>query len=173
VVVVLIVGVMSDSHDSIECVRRASRVFSEAGVSAVLHLGDIVAPFTLRFLAESLRVRFEAVFGNNDGERVGLLRVAQAYGVNLGDQPRVVVFNGRRLLLTHGFGDPNTTYEVVSALAESKRWDAVLYGHTHEASIDYRRSVLLLNPGDCSGYLGKSSVALLDLKTMKARLVEL
>jgi len=62
---------------------------------------------------------------------------------------------------------------VVSALAESRRWDAVLYGHTHEASIDYRRSVLLLNPGDCSGYLGRPSVALLDLKTMKARLVEL
>ncbi len=169
----LLIGVMSDSHDSLECVRRASKVFSEHGVSAVIHLGDIIAPFTLRALAESIRVPLEAVFGNNDGERVGLLKIAQVYGVNLGDQPRIVSFNNRRLLLAHGFGDPSTTYNVVEALAESRKWDAVLYGHTHEARVDYKRGVLILNPGDCSGYLGKPMVALLDLKTMRARLVEL
>lgn len=149
------------------------KVFSDAGVSAVIHLGDIVAPFTLKLLVEGLRVPFEVVLGNNDGEKIGLLRVASIYGVNIGDQPRVVTMFNRRLLLTHGFGDASTTVEVVRALAESRRWDAVLYGHTHEASVEYVRGVLVLNPGDCSGYLGRQSVALLDLKTMRVRLVGL
>jgi len=172
-VIVLLIGVMSDTHDCLDCIRRASKIFSEVNVSAVLHLGDIIAPFTLKLLIESVRVRLEAIFGNNDGEKLGLLRIAQVYGVGLGDQPRVVSFNGRRLLLVHGFGDPATTYDVVRALGESRRWDAVLYGHTHEAIIDYVKGVLVLNPGDCSGYLNKPTVALLDLRTMKARLVEL
>lgn len=149
------------------------KIFSDAGVSAVIHLGDIISPFTLRFMLEGLKVRFEAVFGNNDGERIGLLRISSVYGASLGEQPRVVNMSDRRLLLVHGFGDPSTTYEVVRALAESSRWDAVLYGHTHEANVEYIRGVLLLNPGDGSGYLGKSSVALVDLKTMRVRLVEL
>lgn len=169
----MLIGVMSDSHDSLECIRRATRIFSESSVSGVLHLGDIIAPFTLKLLAENVKVRLDVVLGNNDGEKLGLLRVAQAYNVGLGDQPRVASFNGRRLLMIHGFGDPATTYEVVRALAESRRWDAILYGHTHEARVDYVRGVLILNPGDCSGYLSKPTVALLDLRTMRARLEEL
>ena len=169
----MLVGVLSDTHDSLENIRRALKVFSEAGVSAIIHLGDIISPFALKLIAESSKTPVEAVFGNNDGERIGLSKVALAYNVNIGDPPRVVTIAGRRILLAHGFGDPTLTYDVVRALAESRRWDAVLYGHTHEPRVEYVRGTLLLNPGDCSGYLNKPTVALLDLKVMRARLVEL
>ncbi|MEM1873026.1 MAG: YfcE family phosphodiesterase, partial [Acidilobaceae archaeon] len=155
-------------------VVRAARLFKSHGVSLVVHLGDIVSPFTLRRLVAELGgARVEAVFGNNDGEKSLLHRVAGELGVGLGEPPRSIVVDGRRLLLLHGLGGYGETLELVVALAESKRWDAVLYGHTHVAHLDYVRRVLVLNPGDASGYLGKPSVALLDTKSMKARLVPL
>ncbi|MEM4739339.1 MAG: metallophosphoesterase [Acidilobaceae archaeon] len=170
---ILIVGVLSDTHDSLANTEKAIKVFRDNNVSMIIHLGDIIAPFTLRAILEGLNVRFEGVFGNNDGEKLGLLRIASIYNASLGEQPRVVNINGRRLLLVHGFGDPVTTYEIVKALAESGRWNAVLYGHTHEPLVDYVRGSLILNPGDCSGVLNKPTVALLDTRTLRVRLVNL
>ncbi|MEN2999053.1 MAG: metallophosphoesterase [Acidilobaceae archaeon] len=168
----MLVGVVSDTHDSLERAARAAQAFKERGVSAVIHLGDVIAPFTLRPFLE-LGARFEGVFGNNDGERMGLSRLAAAFGASIHDPPRSVVIGGKRFLLVHGFGDPDSTVEIVRALAESGRWHAVLYGHTHEPLLTYRRGVLLLNPGDGGGVLNRSSYALVDTETMRARLVEL
>lgn len=169
----LIVGVLSDTHDSMVNLEKAIKVFKSWGVSAVIHLGDFVAPFTLRLLLDSLSVKFEGVFGNNDGERLGLVKIASLYNGVLGEQPRIVSLGGRRILLAHGFGDPASTYEVVRGLVESGRWDAVFYGHTHEANIEYVRGKLLLNPGDGGGALNKPTIAIVDLTSLRARLVDL
>ncbi len=169
----MIVGVLSDTHDSIVNLEKAVKAFKNRGVDAVIHLGDFVAPFTLRLLLDSLNVKFEGVFGNNDGEKLGLVKIASIYNGVLEEQPRIVSLGGRRVLLVHGFGDPVNTYEVVRGLIESGRWDAVFYGHTHEANIEYVRGRLLLNPGDGGGALNKPTVALVDLASLKARLVDL
>lgn len=168
----MLVGVVSDTHDSLGVVERVARAFRETGVEVVVHLGDVIAPFTLKALAEGGGARLEGVFGNNDGEKIGLLKVALAYGANISDPPRSVVIGGKRFLLVHGFGDPQSTVEIVKALAESGRWHAVLYGHTHEPLLTYRRGTLLLNPGDGGGTLNKPSFALVDTETMRARLVQ-
>lgn len=170
----MLVGVISDTHDNQNSVARAAKIFREHGVQLVFHLGDIVSPFTLRKLGAALGgVKIEAVYGNNDGEKSLLSRVAKDLGAGLSDPPRSLQLEGRRLLLLHGLGGYDETLELVTALAESKRWNAVLYGHTHVAHLDYVRGVLVLNPGDASGYLGKPSVAILDLAYMRARLVPL
>ena len=169
----MLVGVMSDSHDNIAMVRRALEVFRREGVEAVIHLGDIVSPPTLRVLAGEAGVPVYAVYGNNCGERLGLARVAEKAGAWLREPPASLELGGRRLLLIHGFGSPENTVELVDALAESRRWDAVLYGHTHKARVDYRRGVLILNPGETAGILEEPSVAILDLDLLRARIVDL
>lgn len=169
----MLVGVISDTHDSLAQVRKAAALFRELGVGLVVHLGDVISPFTLRELISASGARVEGVLGNNDGERLGLMKIADMYGASFSDHPRTIAIGNRRILLTHGFGDPATTREIVESLAESKRWDAVLYGHTHEADITYRRGVLLLNPGDGGGTLREPSVAVVETHSMRARVIRL
>lgn len=169
----MLIGVISDTHDSLHNVRRAVRLFKELGVELIVHLGDIISPFTLRELLSSGGTRVEGVLGNNDGERLGIMRVADAYSASFGDQPRTLAIENKRLLLIHGFGDPGNTREIVESLAESKRWHAVLYGHTHEPDISYKRGVLILNPGDGGGVLREPSIAVVETSSMKARVIRL
>jgi len=170
----MLVGVLSDSHDNLANIERAARILRDSGVELVIHLGDIVAPFTLLRLLEVLRgVRVEAVYGNNCGEKMGLQKIASMYGANLADSPRILEVAGRRILLLHGWGSKELTDEVARALVESGRWDAVLYGHTHEAVVDYVKGRLLLNPGEVAGALNKPSVAVFEVETLKARIIPL
>ncbi len=170
----MLVGVVSDTHDNLEAARQAARLFREAGVDLIIHLGDIVAPFTLKVLGDESGKKIIGVYGNNCGEKLGLKRTAERLGSELYEPPRTVELAGRRLLLVHGFGGFDDTIEVVDALAESRKWDAVLYGHTHEARLAYKYGVLILNPGEASGVLyGKRTVAVLDLELLRARIYEL
>jgi len=50
----LLVGVVSDSHDDVASVRKVAEFLHRSGVEAVIHLGDIIAPFTLRELAKGV-----------------------------------------------------------------------------------------------------------------------
>ena len=167
----MLVGVLSDSHDNLINILKAAEKFKEAGVKLVIHLGDIVAPFSLLELAGRVGVPVKAIYGNNCAEKIGLQKAAMNIGAEIWDPPKSIKIDGRRILLIHGFGSPENTIEIVEALGESKRWDAVLYGHTHEASINYVKGVLLLNPGETGGWLNKPSIALLDTSTLRARIV--
>jgi len=161
----MLVGVMADSHDNLPNVEKALRIFKEAGVEAVFHLGDFVAPFTLKKVAEA-EVPVYAVFGNNDGEREVLRRVATREGINLSSQPAFVEVNECTIALLHGTGTPDDTLAVVERMARSA--DVVLYGHTHRREAREVEGALILNPGETLGYLtGEASVALLDLETLE------
>ncbi len=167
----MLVGIISDTHDNIENVRRAAEVFRREKVDLVIHLGDIVAPFTLLELANNVEAPVKAIYGNNCGEKLGLQRVAGIVGAEIWEPPKTISLDGRRILLVHGYGSTENTLEIVEALALSKKWDAVLYGHTHQARLDYKKGILILNPGEAGGWLSKPSIALLDTSTMRAKIV--
>ena len=170
----MLIGVISDTHDNVWAVRAAARLFREKGVELVIHLGDIVAPFTLKAFAEEGITRLEAVYGNNCGERVGLNRVAGSLGYRIADWPRTLEAGGRRLLLLHGAGPAEDTIAAAEALAASGRWDAVLYGHTHRVDNRVVGSTLLLNPGEACGCLtGRRTAALLDTASLRAEVFEI
>ncbi len=166
-------GILSDSHDNIANAKRAVELLVKEGSQAIMHLGDYVAPFTLKAILETLppQVPFYGVFGNNDGEKKGLLEVADKRKALLTDPPHSLELAGLRILLLHGFGSPGLTREIAEALASSGKWDVILYGHTHEK--DNRRigKTLLVNPGETAGALNEPSVALLDLYSMEARII--
>jgi putative phosphoesterase len=164
------VGVISDTHDSIKIMESLIEKMLSEGVEAIIHLGDFIAPFTLKKLA-SHGVKVIAVFGNNDGEKQGLMEAAREANVDLSEGPREIELGGRKLLLLHGYGSKEFTKKIVYALAASRRWDAVLYGHTHEYDITYYTGVLVLNPGDGGGVLNSPTAAILDLRGLRARVV--
>jgi putative phosphoesterase len=170
----LLVGVISDTHDNLDAVKRAARIFLERRISLVLHLGDIVAPFTLRAFHEAGIEKLIAAYGNNCGERIGLRETAAGLGYEIHEWPHLVEIGGKKLLMIHGTGPSEKTKSMIEAFARSGLYDAVLYGHTHEVDNRVIGKTLVLNPGEACGCLtGKKTVAILDTESMKAEIISL
>ncbi len=107
----------------------------------------------------------EMVFGNNDGERIGLDRAFKSLG-NLLPGPRTFQHNGKRFLIMHEEGCLEET-------VKSGGIDIIIYGHTHE--VDIRQGhPLVINPGEAGGWLkGRSTIAVLDLLKMDVEVIDL
>jgi len=165
----MLVGVLSDSHDNVSAIRRVGEELRRRGVSLVLHAGDWVSPFSARFLREAVGegVRIVGVFGNNEGERPYFLETARKFGVEIAGEAAELEAAGRRVALYHG-----TSPVLLKALVESGLYDVVVYGHTHQAVVERRGRTLVVNPGELCGCLtGRSSYALLDLGRLEAEVL--
>lgn len=159
------IGVLSDSHDHVGLVRQALEAFAARGVGAILHAGDIVAPFTAKLLADKDLIGDAAVhviYGNNDGERAGLKTLLP----RIDDGPLRVELGGR-VIVMHHFIKWFTDADLAGA-------DVVISGHNHEARIETRDGVLYLNPGETCGVLtGRPTAAILDTETLAAEIIDL
>ena len=64
-------GVISDTHDRLPVLDRALTVLKGRNIDALIHPGDIIAPFAAKRLL-SCEPSVHIIYGNNDGERKGL-----------------------------------------------------------------------------------------------------
>jgi len=159
----MLIGIIADTHDNLPVIRKAVEMFNERKVGHVIHAGDFTSPFTFRAL-KHLACDFTGIYGNNDGERVLLQKLSHA---RIFTQPYILELAGRKIVIMH-------EHQVVDALADSGHFDLVIYGHTHEPDIRTRGNTLIVNPGELSGWLyGKSTIAVADLATLSAELIEL
>ena len=67
----MLIGVISDTHDHLTTIDRAIGLFDQRGVQAMIHPGDLVAPFAAQRLLK-YNGPIYVTYGNNDGEREGL-----------------------------------------------------------------------------------------------------
>ncbi len=160
----MLIGVMADSHDNVPKIEAAVTLFNRAGVEHVLHAGDFVAPFAIEPL-RALDCPLLAVFGNNDGERLGLAARLGEIG-EVEPYLATATLAGRQVAMVH-------YPELAEPLAKSGVYDLVVYGHTHR--VDQRHDQgLLLNPGETGGWLTSCcTVAVVDLSTLQVHLHEL
>jgi putative phosphoesterase len=167
------VGVLSDSHDNLDNVIKAMEILKKRDIKTILHLGDFVSPFTLlRFVSNGFRVI--AVLGNNDGDKLGMMRIASLNNSEIHEPPHQLIIEGKKILMIHGKGSIEETREFAEALASSGKYDAVLYGHTHIIDSRIIRDTLLLNPGELYGKLtGKASLAILNIKDLSVEIITL
>lgn len=159
-----LVGIISDTHDNREAIKKAVELFNKRSVSRVFHAGDFVAPFTVLDFSK-LTCEMTMVFGNNDGERIGLYHSFSKLGT-IGVGPLTVEHGGKRFILMHEPG-------CLAELNAGNRADVIVYGHTHD--VDVRKGqTLIINPGEGGGWLrGRATVALLDLTTMDVTIEEI
>jgi putative phosphoesterase len=160
----MLIGVMADSHDNVPKVEAAVALFNRSRVEHVLHAGDFVAPFAIEPL-RSLQCPVLSVFGNNDGERLGLAGRIREIG-EVHPYLATATLADRRIAVVH-------YPELAEPLARSDAYDLVVYGHTHR--VDQRHdNGLLLNPGETGGWLtGCATVAVVDLSTLQVHLHEI
>jgi hypothetical protein len=159
----MIIGIIADSHDHLDNLRKVVDIFHVRNVEHIIHAGDFTSPFTRRVL-KHFKGEFTGIFGNNDGERV---LIKKLYQERVFTQPYLFSLHNRRIVVMH---EP----DVVDALADSGHFDLVVYGHTHEPVIKKVKDTLVVNPGEVCGWLyGKPSAAIVDLGTMEAEIVPL
>ena len=159
------IGIISDTHDNLPQIRKAVEVFNREKVDLVLHAGDFVSPFTaLEF--KLLNCPFTGIFGNNDGDKLYLQEKFKGIG-ELCPEPYQVNINQKIIIMLHKDG-------LIDALAESQKYEVIIYGHTHQTDLRKIRKTLIINPGECGGWLsGKSTIALLDLENSEAKIINL
>lgn len=159
-------GVMSDSHDNVPMVRKAVEVFNAEGCDLVIHAGDYCAPFALTPL-DKLKCKWLGVYGNNDGDKKALSIKSNGMIV---DHPYRYDLSNIKMIITHEIED----VPGLMGMIENQEVHLLIYGHTHKPEIKKIGDALLVNPGETGGWTtGKSTVAIIDLKTMEARIVEL
>ena len=159
------IGIISDTHDNLSQIKKAVEIFNREKVELVLHAGDFVSPFTaLGF--KNLNCPLYGVFGNNDGDKLYLQEKFEGIG-ELCPEPYQVNINQKSIIMLH-------KEKLIDALAESQKYNVILYGHTHRTDLHKIGKTLIVNPGECGGWLtGKSTIALLDLETLEAKIVDL
>jgi len=152
------IAVLSDTHDNLWKLREALLGLQEADV--LLHCGDLCAPFMVRELGEGLEgIPIHIVWGNNDGDTFLISKVAQSYpNINLHGPFAELDWNGFSVAMNH-------YPDIANALARSRLYDLVCYGHDHIAHEEWVGDCLLLNPGELMGMKGPSTFAMLDTES--------
>ncbi len=155
------IGIISDTHDNLPEIEKAVKLFNQKKVGFVLHAGDFVAPFTMDKL-KKLACEWLGVFGNNDGEKKGLRLKSEG---RIRNSPLRIKLSGRKITVVH---DRNTLN------LEKEKADLIIFGHSHKAEVYKKYGKLVLNPGECSGWLsGKPTAAIVDLETLTAKIFKI
>lgn len=155
------IAIASDSHDNIYAIEEMCIRCKEEGIHTIIHAGDIISPFSLRRFVSTFS-QFYAVFGNNDGEIIELLRVSDN---RIRRPPYSFTLDNRKFFLTHSI-------EGFSIREED--YDVIVYGHTHSVKVDRLGNTMVINPGELCGYLsGERTFVLYDTVLHKAEVIKL
>jgi uncharacterized protein len=159
------IGIMSDSHDNLEAIRKAVKLFNNKDLDLVIHAGDLISPFTAQEF-QKLDPELVAIFGNNDGERDGLKTAYK--DICLLEDFKEISVEGWKFSVIHG-----TNPAIVDSLAKSGKYDVVVRGHTHKLEI-LNGETMVINPGEVCGYItSEQTVILLDTDDLSFEVVNL
>jgi putative phosphoesterase len=119
------IGIISDTHDDVENVQSAIEIFNTEKVTHVIHAGDYIFPgIILEF--KKLEAKLIGVLGNNDGERVHLLKNFLNIGAELKGELGEIELGGVLFGIYHG-----TDEQLKRKLVDSGKYDVIITGHTH------------------------------------------
>lgn len=164
------IGIVSDTHGRMDRLETAIRTFTDRGVDAVVHCGDMAAEDGMRCLA-SAGVPAYAVAGNMDRDVDRLKAAAAREGVNFaGEVIRIPLEAGRCIVAVHGHDEA-----ILEELVAEQQFPYVCTGHTHEPVDEKVGGVRVINPGALFHPRGphKPTVAVLDTDADTVEFVDL
>lgn len=161
----MIIGIISDTHDNVENIKKAIKLFLEQKVDFVVHCGDVVAPATIKHFKG---IKLKLVKGNCDGDIENIkLKIEEIDGEYLGEVGIIDIDNKSKLLAYHG-----NDRKRLDSFIKNCRYQYILTGHTHVSMDEIIGSTRVLNPG-AHYYGGQETVMILDTKTNKVNMVKL
>lgn len=151
------IAVVSDSHDHIPNLHLAVQRANQQQAQLLLHCGDLISPFMLRYL-HRFNGPVHLIYGNNAGDQHLIASRCGTTFANLhhhGTHAALTV-QGWRIALHH-------YPEIARDLARSGAYHLVCCGHDHVFHTERIGDCLLVNPGDLLGKDGTPCYALVDL----------
>lgn len=173
------IGIISDTHDSLEAALEALNFFKIQGVAFVIHGGDWVTPDSFSELeqaAQELNLPLKGVLGNNDQELRTILEADKSF-VKWAEvsEKDVLEMNvgSKKIAVYHGHDQV-----VLKALIDSPDFEIVIKGHSHKRELVQKESSLVVNPGSTAFSMPRSkdfrpSLAILDVDVPRVRFYEL
>lgn len=159
------IAVLSDVHDNIWKLETA--LAKARGAEALVFCGDFCAPFTLKQIGEGFAGPVHAVFGNNDGDRFLLAKVAAGFdNVELHGELARLSLGGLAIAVNH-------YPEIAREIAAGGGFDAVFYGHDHRHFVGREGATDLVNPGEVMGRFGRPTFVLYDTEARSTETVEI
>ena len=158
------IGIISDTHENEEAVKKAVKIFKEKNVEFVVHCGDIISPPMLEYF-RGLKMKF--VFGNNDGETNGLNNTAKKFGFEELADEKKFEYKEKKFYVYHG-----TKRNKLDEAIKSNKYDYVLTGHTHIKRDDKIGDTRVINPGALFR-IYPYTIALLDVEKDKLEFVKI
>jgi hypothetical protein len=159
------IGVISDSHDHMDNIRKAVQLFKDKKVSFVIHAGDYVNPGTIKLFNG---LKLIGIFGNNDGDKFRLISAFDQIGGEIKGDFCELVQDGIKFAVYHG-----TEPQLKDALIECGKYGVVIYGHTHVLENMEVGKTLVLNPGTAHGFGGKATIVIFDTQTKRPEFIKL
>ncbi|MEM1988844.1 MAG: metallophosphoesterase [Candidatus Woesearchaeota archaeon] len=162
------IAIFSDSHDNVKLIEKALEICKQEDIKTILHCGDLVAPATINFF-NGFKVYF--VRGNCDGDLINIKKNLEAIGGIFLNDFAVIELENRKIAMYHG-NNPAILFAAMKLDV-----DVICYGHTHESKIEKfeqnGKEKLIINPGSFYNSKIKHSFAILDLKNLEAKIIEL
>lgn len=159
------IGIISDSHDHLDNIRKAVQVFKDRRADLVVHAGDYVNPGAVRALQG---VKVIGIFGNNDGDRFRLIGAFDQIGGEIKGDFCEIHKDNIGFAVYHG-----TEPEIKDALVTCGKYDVVICGHTHVMENTRVGKTLVINPGTAHGFGDKATVAIFDTDSKQTEFIEL
>jgi putative phosphoesterase len=155
------IGILSDTHDNLPKIERAVKFFNKNKVQFVLHAGDFVAPFTVSLL-KKLTCDWRGIFGNNDGEKEGLAAASEA---KIKAGPIRIELQDKKITMAH---------DAKTIDLDKEEADLIVIGHTHKPEIIKKYNKLIVNPGECGGWVtNHSTVSIVNLELLFAKIYKI
>jgi putative phosphoesterase len=156
------IAIISDIHDNEARLKEALKIIKSEKIQNCACLGDVSRLSTLQMIANDIKKVYLAL-GNMDYTLKGQTELFPE-NVSFWEQVGEFKLAGKRIAIVHNDRAART-------LASEGKYDYVFYGHSHTPWEKRLKDTILLNPGEISGQFGPASFAILDLSTMKARLM--
>ncbi len=158
------IALISDTHENEEAMKKAVAVIKRKKVEFVVHLGDIVSPPVLEHFKG---LKMKIIYGNNDGEEIGLRNMALKLGFEEPKEELEFTHKGKKVYAYHGTDANRLNQRIFYG-----KYDYVLCGHTHQKRDERVKGTRVINPGAlfrCDPY----TIAFLDVSTDTVEFVEI
>ena len=161
------IALISDTHDNIDNILKATREFNERRADIVIHAGDYVSPISVESF---MGVKLIGIIGNNDTDVPGLTSAFNKIGGELKGEIFESQYDGLNFAVYHG-----TNFNKKEFLINSAKYDVFVCGHTHRTLNTTLGKTTVINPGTANGwFLGyKATAAIFDTTNRRIEFINL
>ncbi|HEY8667964.1 MAG TPA: YfcE family phosphodiesterase [Tepidisphaeraceae bacterium] len=162
----MVVGVVSNTEGRLEAMEAAAQTLRALGVEWIIHCGDVGGRHVLdAFRNADVDAAF--VWGDQDRDRMGLLRYAQKEQIQCFGVLADLEIDGKRIAVVHG-----DDKKVLKRLLDEQQYDFIFHGHGHASEDKMVGRTRLVHPGSLYG-APKRTAGVVDLSTNDVKLLEI